>query len=58
MLQQHCFMDVLPQLYEQSYKRAIQDLMIEQTGRHRRDEYLHGELKLPMQSTKTKTIGE
>jgi hypothetical protein len=46
------------QLYEQSYKRAIQDLMIEQTGRHRRDEYLHGELKLPMQSTKTKTIGE
>ena len=46
------------QLYEQSYQRAIQDLMIEQTGRHRRDEYLHGELKLPMQSQKTKTIGE
>ena len=46
------------QLYEQSYQRAIQDLMIEQTGRHRRDEYMHGELKLPMQSTKTKTIGE
>ena len=46
------------QLYEQSYQRAIQDLMIEQTGRHRRDEYLPGELKLPMQSQKTKTIGE
>jgi len=46
------------QLYEQSYQRAIQALMIEQTGRHRRDEYLHGELKLPMQSQKTKTIGE
>ena len=45
------------QLYEQSYKRAIQDLMVEQTGRHRRDEYLHGELKLPMQSQKTKSIG-
>ena len=46
------------QLYEQSYQSAIQALMIEQTGRHRRDEYLHGELKLPMQSQKTKTIGE
>ena len=45
------------QLYEQSYQRAIQSLMIEQTGRHRRDEYLHGELKLPMQSQKTKSIG-
>ena len=45
------------QLYEQSYQRAIQDLMVEQTGRHRRDEYLHGELKLPMQSQKTKSIG-
>ena len=45
------------QLYEQSYQRAIQDLMVEQTGRHRRDEYLHGELKIPMQSQKTKSIG-
>ena len=45
------------QLYEQSYQRAIQSLMVEQTGRHRRDEYLHGELKLPMQSQKTKSIG-
>ena len=46
------------QLYEQSYQRAMQELIVEQTGRHRRDEYLHGELKFPMQSTKTKTIGE
>ena len=45
------------QLYEQSYQRAIQSLMVEQTGRHRRDEYLHGELKIPMQSQKTKSIG-
>ena len=45
------------QLYEQSYQRAIQSLMVEQTGRNRRDEYLHGELKLPMQSQKTKSIG-
>ena len=44
------------QLYEQSYQRAIQALMIEQTGRHRRDEYMHGELKLPMQ-TQQKSIG-
>ena len=38
------------QLYEQSYQRAIQELMIEQQGRHRRDEYLHGALRTPLQS--------
>ena len=46
------------QLYEQSYQRAIQELIVEQTGRHRRDEYMHGELKFPMQSVKTNTRGE
>ena len=38
------------QLYEQSYQRAIQELAMEQQGRHRRDEYMHGALRLPMQS--------
>jgi len=38
------------QLYEQSYQRAIQELMIEQQGRHRRDEYMHGALRTPLQS--------
>jgi len=38
------------QLYEQSYQRAIQDLMIEQQGRHRRDEYMQGALRTPLQS--------
>ena len=46
------------QIYNQSYEMALQDLIIEQTGRHRRDEYLHGELKFPMQSVKTNTRGE
>ena len=46
------------QLYEQSYQRAMQELIVEQTGRHRRDEYMHGELKFPMQSVKTNTRGE
>ena len=45
------------QLYEQSYQRAIQDLMMEQTGRHRRDEYMHGELKIPGMQTQQKSIG-
>ena len=36
------------QLYEQSYQRVIHELMIEQQGRHRRDEYMHGELKIPV----------
>ena len=46
------------QLYEQSYQRAIQELMIEQQGRHRRDEYMHGELKIPgMQTQQKKSIG-
>jgi len=39
------------QLYEQSYQRAIQELAIEQQGRHRRDEYMHGALRLPIKST-------
>ena len=38
------------QLYEQSYQRAIQGLIIEQQGRHRRDEYMHGALRTPLQS--------
>ena len=38
------------QLYEQSYQRAIQELAVEQQGRHRRDEYMHGALRLPLQS--------
>ena len=45
------------QLYEQSYQRAIQELMIEQQGRHRRDEYMHGELKIPGMQTQQKSIG-
>ena len=45
------------QLYEQSYQRAIQELMIEQQGRHRRDEYMHGELKVPGMQTQQKSIG-
>ena len=32
------------QLYEQSYQRAIQGLAIEQSGKHRRDEYMQGEI--------------
>jgi len=39
------------QLYEQSYQRAIQELAIEQQGRHRRDEYMHGAIRLPIKST-------
>jgi hypothetical protein len=38
------------QMYEQSYQRALQELMIEQQGRHRRDEYMHGALRTPLQS--------
>ena len=38
------------QLYEQSYQRALQALVIEQQGRHRRDEYMHGALRTPLQS--------
>jgi hypothetical protein len=45
------------QLYEQSYQRALQDLIMEQTGRHRRDEYMHGELKIPGMQTQQKSIG-
>ena len=45
------------QLYEQSYQRAIQELMIEQQGRHRRDEYMHGELKVPGMQTQQKSAG-
>ena len=45
------------QLYEQSYQRAIQELMLEQQGRHRRDEYMHGELKVPGMQTQQKSTG-
>ena len=45
------------QLYEQSYQRAMQELMIEQQGRHRRDEYMHGELKVPGMQTQQKSTG-
>ena len=45
------------QLYEQSYQRAIQELIIEQQGKHRRDEYMHGELKIPGMQTQQKSIG-
>ena len=45
------------QLYEQSYQRAVQELMIEQQGRHRRDEYMHGELKVPGMQTQQKSTG-
>ena len=45
------------QLYEQSYQRAIQELIIEQQGRHRRDEYMHGELKIPGMQTQQKSTG-
>ena len=38
------------QIYEQSYQRALQELIIEQQGRHRRDEYMHGALRTPLQS--------
>jgi len=38
------------QIYEQSYQRALQELVIEQQGRHRRDEYMHGALRTPLQS--------
>jgi len=45
------------QLYEQSYQRAIQELVIEQQGKHRRDEYMHGELKIPGMQTQQKSTG-
>ena len=45
------------QLYEQSYQRAIQELMIEQTGKKRRDEYMQGELRIPLQQQEQKSTG-
>jgi hypothetical protein len=45
------------QLYEQSYQRAIQGLVIEQSGKHRRDEYMKGELKVPLQKEQPSTGG-
>ena len=45
------------QLYEQSYQRAIQELIIEQTGKKRRDEYMQGELRIPMQQEQKSTGG-
>ena len=45
------------QLYEQSYQRALQELAVEQQGRHRRDEYMHGELKVPGMQTQQKSTG-
>ena len=38
------------QIYEQSYQRAVQELAMEQQGRHRRDEYMHGALRTPIKS--------
>tara|TARA_R110000803_G_C11963531_1_gene318979 strand:+ start:1022 stop:1702 length:681 start_codon:yes stop_codon:yes gene_type:complete len=38
------------QLYEGSYQRAVQELAMEQQGRHRRDEYMHGALRTPIKS--------
>ena len=38
------------QTYEQSYQRALQELVIEQQGRPRRDAYLQGALRNPLQS--------
>ena len=38
------------QFYEQSYQRAVQELAMEQQGRHRRDEYMHGALRTPIKS--------
>jgi len=45
------------QLYEQSYLRAIQELAIEQQGKHRRDEYMQGELRIPLQQEQKSTGG-
>jgi len=45
------------QLYEQSYQRAIQMLAIEQQGKHRRDEYMQGELRIPLQQEQKSTGG-
>ena len=41
--------DLLAQ-YEQGYAQALQDLMIEQQGRGRRDEYQSGVLRTPLKS--------
>tara|TARA_R110000824_G_scaffold146024_5_gene314672 strand:+ start:943 stop:1626 length:684 start_codon:yes stop_codon:yes gene_type:complete len=38
------------QINEQSYQRAVQELAMEQQGRHRRDEYMHGALRTPIKS--------
>jgi hypothetical protein len=42
--------DNMIQLYEASYKEAIQTFAAEQQGRRRRDEYRDGVLRLPMNS--------
>ena len=38
------------QLYEQSYQKALQEIGVEQQGRRRRDEYMHGVPRIPIQS--------
>ena len=38
------------QVYEQSYQQALQSFGIEQTGRRRRDEYVDGVVRVPLQS--------
>tara|TARA_Y100001963_G_scaffold113467_1_gene157163 strand:- start:282 stop:965 length:684 start_codon:yes stop_codon:yes gene_type:complete len=38
------------QLYEQSYAKALQELGVEQQGRRRRDEYMHGVPRIPIES--------
>ena len=37
--------------------RAIQELAIEQQGKHRRDEYMQGELRIPLQQEQKSTGG-
>ena len=38
------------QVYEQSYQQALQSFGVEQTGRRRRDEYVDGVVRVPLQS--------
>jgi hypothetical protein len=38
------------QLYEQSYQTAKESFGVEQTGRRRRDEYVDGVVRVPLQS--------
>jgi hypothetical protein len=42
--------DNMIQLYEQSYQTAKESFGVEQTGRRRRDEYVDGVVRVPLQS--------